>query len=458
MNSVQTKPQMRRTTLKDRNWLSTISIFSFAVGLTVLEKSQCFVPSVLRTNPRSQISFVRLLQTEIETNKNNEGEVHKTGNLYSYLEIKNSKQKELVDAAGLLAEKVSIEKPNSFSRGTCNTQRLSPVRTKTTIINDSDDSWSKSRLIRDLRSKKNICNSISKKSFANLKLYSNGLDDDDENHLPRVSESCRELIESTVEDMLENTGSTMGLFPKAGTILARSSDSPSSSEIFSGNTIVRLATHMDDLDIADLRLSVFSNLCPDSRKIFCDRSCQLLSTRRQRGANCIIATYSCDRKDVLLHAEGKSSVIGTAEISFHEFTETRLGYARPKNSILYITEVAVDATYRRKGIAKLMLQAIDNVANSRELETIYLHVDVTNFGAVHLYEKAGYRKLVSDNPIFYEFTRKLNLHDGATKGRKHHLMAKDLSRPTWLDYPKHIDEAYSVSSEGGVLGIEIPAV
>jgi len=458
MNSVQTKPQMRRTTLKDRNWLSTISIFSFAVGLTVLEKSQCFVPSVLRTNPRSQISFVRLLQTEIETNKNNEGEVHKTGNLYSYLEIKNSKQKELVDAAGLLAEKVSIEKPNSFSRGTCNTQRLSPVRTKTTIINDSGDSCSKSRLIRDLRSKKNICNSISKKSFANLKLYSNGLDDDDENHLPRVSESCRELIESTVEDMLENTGSTMGLFPKAVTILARSSDSPSSSEIFSGNTIVRLATHMDDLDIADLRLSVFSNLCPDSRKIFCDRSCQLLSTRRQRGANCIIATYSCDRKDVLLHAEGKSSVIGTAEISFHEFTETRLGYARPKNSILYITEVAVDATYRRKGIAKLMLQAIDNVANSRELETIYLHVDVTNFGAVHLYEKAGYRKLVSDNPIFYEFTRKLNLHDGATKGRKHHLMAKDLSRPTWLDYPKHIDEAYSVSSEGGVLGIEIPAV
>jgi len=458
MNSIQTKPQMRRTTLKDRNWLSTISIFSFAVGLTVLEKSQCFVPSVLRTNPRSQISFVRLLQTEIETNKNNEGEVHKTGNLYSYLEIKNSKQKELVDAAGLLAEKVSIEKPNSFSRGTCNTQRLSPVRTKTTIINDSGDSCSKSRLIRDLRSKKNICNSISKKSFANLKLYSNGLDDDDENHLPRVSESCRELIESTVEDMLENTGSTMGLFPKAVTILARSSDSPSSSEIFSGNTIVRLATHMDDLDIADLRLSVFSNLCPDSRKIFCDRSCQLLSTRRQRGANCIIATYSCDRKDVLLHAEGKSSVIGTAEISFHEFTETRLGYARPKNSILYITEVAVDATYRRKGIAKLMLQAIDNVANSRELETIYLHVDVTNFGAVHLYEKAGYRKLVSDNPIFYEFTRKLNLHDGATKGRKHHLMAKDLSRPTWLDYPKHIDEAYSVSSEGGVLGIEIPAV
>ena len=37
---------------------------------------------------------------------------------------------------------------------------------------------------------------------------------------------------------------------------------------------------------------------------------------------------------------------------------------------------------------------------------------------------------------YEEFTRSLNLHPGATKGRRHYLLYKDLvENPTWLEPP-----------------------
>lgn len=69
----------------------------------------------------------------------------------------------------------------------------------------------------------------------------------------------------------------------------------------------------------------------------------------------------------------------------------------------------------------------------RNVESLYLHVDVLNFGALELYRKAGYRKVHHADPMFAEFTTSLNLHDGATKGRRHYLLYKNLIRnPTWL--------------------------
>ncbi len=241
-------------------------------------------------------------------------------------------------------------------------------------------------------------------------------------------------IESTVDNMLKPSIKSMGLFgetieeePEYGAVLATSS-----------NIAARLATSMNDFAIANLRLSVFSNFNPDSRKIFCERSCQLLASRRRRGATCVVATLDKNnsrKKSTIHRREEVGPIVGTAEASFHEFADTALGRSRPKDSILYVTEVAVDASQRRKGIAKLLMEAVDKLAASRNIETIYLHVDVTNTGAVNLYKKAGYRQLENDNPIFLEFTTKLNLHDGATKGRNHYLLCKDLKQPTWFQIP-----------------------
>ena len=274
--------------------------------------------------------------------------------------------------------------------------------------------------------------------------------------------ACRAMIEATVDDMLKNTKPTMGLLgeviqhaplimyrPKPGTVLAKSKRSSVDSAV-----TVRVASPKDDVDIAQLRLSVFSDFTPETRKIFCDRSCHLLSTRRHRGAMCIVATESEKSSPFMTPITEKNRIIGTAEISFHEFSETKLGRSRPKDSILYVTEVAVNSKHRRKGIANLMMEAVDKVAKIRKTETIYLHVDVENVAALRLYNRSGYRKLPNDNPVFLEFTTKLNLHDGATKGRRHFLMAKDMKEPTWIE-DKYKDESLNIQTQRGTLGIEV---
>jgi ribosomal protein S18 acetylase RimI-like enzyme len=116
-----------------------------------------------------------------------------------------------------------------------------------------------------------------------------------------------------------------------------------------GTLSVRVATPDDDFQIANLRLSVFSDFSSELLQQFCARSCQVLADRRLRGATCLVATCpsiaSCN--DVIL---------GSVECSVHEFYATKLGRRRPKHSTLYITEVAVNPSLRRCGIASKLLQ------------------------------------------------------------------------------------------------------
>lgn len=213
---------------------------------------------------------------------------------------------------------------------------------------------------------------------------------------------------------------------------------------------IRLATPRDDVDIANLRLSVFSGFSPELQSQFCQRSCQAIANRRKRGAVCVIAGLQTDNN--------REMILGSAECSFHEFALTRLGRRRRKDSILYVTEVAVNPAARRRGIGQRLMRAVDNLARQRNIETLYLHVDVTNGPALTLYAKSGYTKVRSDDPMYVEFTKSLNLHPGATKGREHFLLYKNLtSEPVWIE-DTTAERVPSLSVDlVGALGFEIPA-
>jgi ribosomal protein S18 acetylase RimI-like enzyme len=100
---------------------------------------------------------------------------------------------------------------------------------------------------------------------------------------------------------------------------------------------------------------------------------------------------------------------------------------------MYVTEVAVRADARRCGAGALLMRGVDEVAALRNIESVYLHVDVTNHAACAMYEKCGYHYLDMREPIYAQFTASLNLHDGATQGRKHHLMSRNFVESlTWL--------------------------
>ena len=142
------------------------------------------------------------------------------------------------------------------------------------------------------------------------------------------------------------------------------------------------------------------------------------------------------------------AVVGSIECSYHEFFHTRLGARRKQYALLYITEVAVHSSVRRRGIGTKLLHAVERYAtqlvplfvgssdsdeNENVIESLYLHVDVSNQGAIRMYEQCGYYKVLSNDPIYTEFTTGLNLQPGATRGREHFLLCKDLvPNPVWL--------------------------
>lgn len=135
---------------------------------------------------------------------------------------------------------------------------------------------------------------------------------------------------------------TMLLYP---TIQTREYRRPSQATLS-----VRVATPDDDFQIANLRLSVFSDFSSELRSQFCARSCQVLADRRLRGATCLVASCPSGRKSP------SEIIVGSVECSVHEFFATKLGQRRPKYSTLYITEVAVSPSARRCGVGSKLLQ------------------------------------------------------------------------------------------------------
>jgi len=221
------------------------------------------------------------------------------------------------------------------------------------------------------------------------------------------------------------------------------------------HTIVRVATRRDDLEIAKLRLSVFSDFSPEIRRQFRSKSCEVLGNRRMKGATCLVATVNYRDAGLQFELDEESCphnwIIGSVECSTHEFAGTQLGLRRPVGSVLYVTEVAVAPKARRAGTGTKLLLGIDKLARIRNVETVYLHVDVENSSALKLYQKSGYEILDSQNPIYYEFTAKLNLHDGATKGRSHYLLHKKITRhQTWIE-----SESLSKTCDRGTLGFDV---
>jgi hypothetical protein len=176
-------------------------------------------------------------------------------------------------------------------------------------------------------------------------------------------------IHAAVAEMLDPTGA-MGLFPKRrvgseaqpvdhfvlepgpGAVLLEDEQ----NEKGVGLT-VRVSTRFDDQDIANLRLSVFSNCPPSVLKQFCARSCQVLASRRSQGASSIVATTRAPRRPGTLQLAPRPDVIvGSAEASVHEFYGTRLGRNRIQESILYVTEVAVNPAARRQGVGTKLME------------------------------------------------------------------------------------------------------
>ncbi len=90
----------------------------------------------------------------------------------------------------------------------------------------------------------------------------------------------------------------------------------------------------------------------------------------------------------------------------YEENDIILGYAGLQ-SVLdegYITNIAVTKSARGRGIGKILLAHLDEVAKDSLLSFISLEVRESNTAAITLYEKCGYEN-VGKRPAFYENPR-----------------------------------------------------
>jgi hypothetical protein len=154
---------------------------------------------------------------------------------------------------------------------------------------------------------------------------------------------------------------------------------------------VRVATHLEDRDMALLRKACFYD--PYRRDDptyptfpFLQRSCESMGFRRRRGAMCLVAAVPYDKLEPTYHARHLHHhphsqtdwVAGTMELSIHEFYGTQLGQSRPSASLLYITEVAVSPDARRCGAGSKMLKVSGNLLRCVVLRTFSLPWANTN--------------------------------------------------------------------------------
>ncbi len=66
-----------------------------------------------------------------------------------------------------------------------------------------------------------------------------------------------------------------------------------------------------------------------------------------------------------------------------------------------ITNMAVDAAYRKRGVAQKMMSALHDAGAAKGVDTFFLEVRMSNAAATSLYEKMGYNE-IGTRKRFYE--------------------------------------------------------
>lgn len=91
-----------------------------------------------------------------------------------------------------------------------------------------------------------------------------------------------------------------------------------------------------------------------------------------------------------------STFIAIAALDSHTVVAGLAAYQLPKfeqeRSEIYIYDLAVAATYRRKGIATALIHDLQELAAERGAYVIYVQADISDPPAIALYTKLGVRE------------------------------------------------------------------
>ena len=149
----------------------------------------------------------------------------------------------------------------------------------------------------------------------------------------------------------------------------------------------------DVFALADLRYEEWiQDAFPDtSRHGFRLATAELYDERQSQGAIVFLAKQRSS-------PEQRPIAVGAAELSPIELQGVYTGTNDKEGaSCLYVTDVVTAKQYRRQGIAKALMEAVEEHARSKQKCTqLLLHVEASNTAALHFYRKLGYDQVVQE--------------------------------------------------------------
>jgi len=87
----------------------------------------------------------------------------------------------------------------------------------------------------------------------------------------------------------------------------------------------------------------------------------------------------------------RGRLVGTVELSFAPSTRTRSLTLNPPEDGAYLCNMAVDEGFQRRGYARAMLSAVEDIVQLAGYRRVWLHVRLKDEAARGLYQQAGFR-------------------------------------------------------------------
>lgn len=149
-----------------------------------------------------------------------------------------------------------------------------------------------------------------------------------------------------------------------------------------------------------------------------------LAERVAAGARCLVAADAAPPQEWAPLAAGGPLVVASLDVTLHAAAGARVpfGSRAPPGARLYVSSMAVRRAWRRRGLARRLLESVEDLARTLDVGTVYLHVDASNAAAVRLYASAGFEHADAAHrapPTWLSFLAK----------REHTLLRKHVGAP-----------------------------
>ncbi|QZZ19233.1 GNAT family N-acetyltransferase [Leptothermofonsia sichuanensis E412] len=185
----------------------------------------------------------------------------------------------------------------------------------------------------------------------------------------------------------------------------------------SSNLVIRAAQQADLTELVDLLSTSFHSHSGMTRWFLPILRMGMYEDLRQRLRSPASADYIC-LVAIAAPSTPHASIVGTVEVAL------RSVYPLQIRSLPYpyLSNLAVQPAYRRRGVAQKLLKACEEIVLSQGLQDLYLHVLEDNYPARQLYFKVDYGLKQSD-PFWcswlFRQPRRFLLHKQLTAGLTH---------------------------------------